>query len=98
MSQKKYSSELRCHHTYIGKILDKYLYIKKRKNQKISLMNDLQKAQARLKCRRILEKFGYLDFFMMTNNALFKVIVLRQVMIFFKDKTFKKYLHQSRMS
>ena len=61
-SQKNMASKLGCHRTYIGKILKKYSNIKLRKKQKRPLMSDIQKAQARPKCRRMLEKFGNLDF------------------------------------
>ena len=61
-SQKTMASMLGCHRTYIGKILKKYSDIKRRKKRKRPLMTDLQKAQVRPKCRRILEKFGRLDF------------------------------------
>ena len=61
-SQKKMASKLGCHRTYIGKVLDKYTGIKRRKKQKKPLMTDLQRAQLRPKCRRILEKFGHSDF------------------------------------
>ena len=61
-SQKKMASKLGCHRTYIGKILKKYSDIKRRKKHKRPLMSDLQKAQTRPKCRRMLEQFGHLDF------------------------------------
>lgn len=61
-SQKNMASKLGCHRTYIGKILKKYSAIRLRKKQKRPLMSEQQKAQARAKCRRMLEKYGHLDF------------------------------------
>jgi hypothetical protein len=63
-SQNRVSRRFNCSQQYISTILKKYNNIRCYKKYKKPQMTSAQKAAARLKCRKIVEKYNDLDFFL----------------------------------
>lgn len=61
-SQRSVARKKNCNQSTISRILKKYSNIKCYKKAKKAAMTELQKKQARPKCRKMLEKFKNLDF------------------------------------
>ena len=62
MSQRKMAAKLNCSQTYVWMILKKFTTIRCYKKHKKPQMTELQKKQARPKCRKLLEKYAKCDF------------------------------------